>query len=171
VILSAPDTPTDEVPQSVDGTDEVVFLGVLPAAGSIRSIQIQMSAGQPLRIQLVVPDQAPEREMPPELLPAVVLAAPDGVLTALEADTRTVFTDPRNGQRYLVLRVFETEAVAGVYTVTVSGRAPARFAVSHGRAGATEFHGVNRAGLATVAAVADWYATTPEGSKVSHVDR
>jgi hypothetical protein len=161
VILDAVGLPPDEAPKSLDGTDQVLFLGVLPGVGAVRSMQIRMGAGRPLRLEMAIPDAAPERDLALDELPTALLMAPDGRTTGIVGNLRIPSINPGNGESHLVLRVFETFALAGTYSVLVCGRAPCRFAIAHGMAG-NGFHGIDRGSVATAAQVASWYAEPAE---------
>src|SRR5262245_31320228 len=63
VMLDETDVLPWEAPLAVDGTNEILFLGVLPAKGAVRSFQLNLTAGQTLRANVYVPNQAPENTL------------------------------------------------------------------------------------------------------------
>lgn len=162
VILDRGDVVPCRGPMSLDGTDEVVYLGLLPRPHAVRAMQVRMRAGETLNLEFFVPDQAPENTLAAGDLPTVRLIAPDRRVTVLTPNLRIPFTNPDNGQQYLFLRSYETTAVAGTYSVVVTGAAASRFAVAHGREGEPgSFDGILRGAVATSAQVERWYATAP----------
>jgi hypothetical protein len=162
VVLDRGDVIPCIAPLSRDGTDEVVYLGTLNRPHAVRALQMRMRAGETLNLEYFVPDLAPESTLAAGDLPKVYLIAPDRQVTVIEATFRFPFTNPDNGQKYLALASYETTAVAGTYSVLVTGPAKSRFAVAHGREGtASPFDGILRGRIATGAEVDRWYATAP----------
>ncbi|GLH99302.1 hypothetical protein [Phytohabitans aurantiacus] len=162
VVLDRGDVVPCLAPLSRDGTDEVVFLGTLNRPHAVRALQIRMRAGETLNLEYFVPDLAPENTLAAGALPKVYLIGPDRRVEVIEATFRFPFTNPDNGQKYLALASYETTALAGTYSVLVTGPAKSRFAVAHGREGeAATFDGILRGRVATGAEVDRWYATAP----------
>jgi hypothetical protein len=160
VILGPHDTAPWRAPLVIDGTDPIIFLGVLSHRDSVRSAQLTMQAGQQLNVALGVPNVAPENTLATQSLPRALLIAPDGTKTSLTATIRLAVHNGDLDQDYLILRIYSTTAIAGTYSIVVSGCEPSRFLIATG-VESEAFHGILRGVAATSEQTAHWYSTAP----------
>jgi hypothetical protein len=122
-------TPATDAPLLEDGTVAFAVLGTLSAPGRAASVRAAFAAGDPLLVELAVPDLPPERDLPGEGLPRLVVTHPSGAVTELRPDRRDPLPGPAPDTGLLRLTRQEATAAAGVYTFTVTGQAASRFAV------------------------------------------
>lgn len=160
VMLDETDVVPWEAPLAINGDDALSFYGTLPTAGAIRTYQFDSTADMPLKLSVFVPDQAPENQLSDAQLPRILLIAPNAQVTVISPTVREVVPIEEIGQQYLRVSEYEAPAVAGRYTVVVTGLAPSRFNVSSGYEGGP-FHGIQRGEVATFQQVIDWYNTAP----------
>lgn len=161
VILNSSDVLPWRGPLLLDGTDPWALYGSLPRADAVRSAQVRFKAGDALGVALIIPDLAPENTLATSQLPTVLLVAPNGQVTVLEATQRVPFTDPDSGRSFLILGSYHTTAVAGTYSVITIGKAPERFVLSFGVEKDDAVHAILRGRGATDAEMATWFATPP----------
>jgi hypothetical protein len=160
VVLDSTDVVPWKAPLVLDGTDPIALLGALPCAGAVRSAQLRLAAGQPLIVGYGIPDLAPENTVATSALPQVLIVAPNGSVTVVRPTTRTPFHNPDFNQDYLFLGSYQATAIAGTYSLLVTGGAAERFFVATG-VESEEFHGISRGTVASDEQVAAWYATAP----------
>ncbi len=151
-------------PLLVDGTVSFAVYGTMTArarSGRPRpsALRVRYRSGDPVLIDLLVPDRRPERGLPRAGLPTVTITRPGGRATVLRATTRVRFTEPFSHTSYLRLSRFRGRAGAGTWTVRVAGTRPSRFVVA---VGVNEVRGrVTDYRPPVGASVAAWYATPP----------
>ncbi|MFZ9579971.1 MAG: hypothetical protein ACO3BV_05550, partial [Ilumatobacteraceae bacterium] len=108
------------------------------------------------------PDLAPENALGAEQLPRLDVVDPSGATTTVVPIARDVFAEPFTGTNYIRLADLIGTAVAGTYSVTISGGAPVRFTVS---VGTKELFGTPVEDVPNrelgVAGVMTWYETPP----------
>jgi hypothetical protein len=147
-------------PLILDGENPVMLFGTLPHAGAVRSGQLKMTAGQHLIVNLAIPNEAPENALPTTKLPEVFVVSPKGSVVEIKATMR-VPIQTEGGQNLLLLGNYTGTAIAGDYSIIVTGCAAERFATASGIEGDDAFAGVQRGRVATDDEVATWYATPP----------
>lgn len=164
IILTDEQTSPDAGPFLPDGTISFALYGSFGAAGETRGLRAQFVDGDRLHVSLLIPNLAPENELGDDDLPVLDIVDPRGESLRFEPVTRTVFDEPFTGTSYVELVDHIDEAVAGVYAITVTGRAPSRFTVS---VGDKESFGTPVEGVidrsAGVGGVMQWYAQAPTG--------
>jgi hypothetical protein len=162
IILTQEQTAPSTGPLIPDGTISFAIYGTVDGAGDTRSFRVVFAEGDRLYLSLLIPDLAPENALEDELLPYIELVDPAGSTTILRPDLRIPFAEPFSGTNYIRLRDMDSIAIAGEYSVTVIGAAPARFTVSVGfkELFGTPVEGVVDRSLG-VTGVMDWYTTPP----------
>ena len=162
VHLDARDTVPWRGPLLLDGQSPTLLFGTLPRALATRSAQFTMQAGEEVDVSVIVPNLAPENQLDQSSLPIALLVAPDGTTTLLSGDSRIPITT-ESGMNLLLLKNYSAPAIAGTYSIVVTGLGAARFALSMGIEG-LPFAGLERGSVATKQQVQHWYATPPAGS-------
>lgn len=160
VLLDETDVIPMLAPLSVNGDDPISWYGTLPHPGAIRSYQFDSTAERPLNIELLIPDLAPENTLSTAAIPRILVIAPNARVTVISPSIREVVPIPEIDQQYLRVSAYTGPAVAGRYTVVITGLAPARFNISTGHHG-VDFHGIQRGEVATFEQIIDWYNTAP----------
>lgn len=162
IILTRDQSEPTRGPLIPDGTISFALYGTVDGAGDTRSFRVVFAEGDRFYLSLLIPDLVPENALDDEQLPYIELVDPAGAVTVLRPDLRVPFAEPFSGTNYIRLRDLDTTAVAGEYSVTVIGAAPARFTVSVGfkELFGTPVEGVVGRSLG-VTGVMDWYATPP----------
>jgi hypothetical protein len=149
-------------PRILDGTVSFAVYGSLDAATATRGFRFTLQAGDRLFVELLIPDQEPERALADDLLPHVDLVEPDGTVMQLTSKQGERFDEPFSGTSYIRLASLDGEAVAGTYGLLISGNAPARFtAVVGNRETVGEIEGSPASG-----SVAEWWASPPANSEL-----
>lgn len=170
VILNNSDRLPWTGPLAVDGADPIAFFGALPRPFQDRAFQFQMQAGEPITIIYLIPDEAPENQLPTHALPAVTLLTPDGKVVPITPAMRVPVPIAELNENYILLNQYTATAVTGTYSVIVTGAAPARFNISIGTEGGP-FHGIERGTVATNSQIETWYATPPTEQTSSVIAR
>lgn len=169
IVLGEGDTTPADGPRIPDGTVSFAVYGSLTAPGDTRGFRVGFAAGDEIVVGLLIPDQSPERDLPGEALPRLMMTAPDGTETVRQPVRGEPFLEPFSGTRYIELGEWRTVAVDGTYGFTVTGSTAARFTVS---VGTREIFGTpvedvdGPTGLGDVAA---WYENPP-GAETPLVD-
>ncbi len=166
IFFSEDQTTPQAGPLLPDGTVSFALYGSVAGPGDSRGFQVRFADGDRLLVELLIPDRPPEVELAIADLPVAVLTAPDGSATELRPELREAFNEVFTATRYVRLARLDTEAQEGLYDVTVTGAAPARFTVA---VGTRETFGtpVERVPdrLGAVASVAgplrEWYGAEP----------
>ncbi len=144
-----------------DGNHSWAVYGVLKEPDAARGVRTQLTAGQTLVVDLLIPDLAPEVDLAPGDLPTVSVRWPDGTTRSLESDRRVAFDEPFSNTSYVrIAELREPTSQTGVYELTVTGAAPARFTLATGTV--EGFGGAQRdAEPVPEGGLAGWYATPP----------
>jgi hypothetical protein len=162
IILTDAQTSPDAGPLLPDGTISFALYGTLNSAGDTRGLRVNFDAGDSVDITLLIPDRAPENELPDSLLPTLRIDAPDGTSRTLTPTERVRFDESFSNTSYVRYLELGEPAQAGEYRLTVTGLVPARFTLAVGtkeRFG-TPVQNVPNRGDGT-AGVQRWYATSP----------
>lgn len=125
VRLTPQDSTPGRGPLLVDGTVSYAVYADLAERGEKRGFRFRMSAGDPLRLQVLIEDERPANALPAGRLPKVGVVAPDGTRTVMRVTERTPFDEPYSGTRFLYLSRLSTTAQAGTYQVWIRARADA----------------------------------------------
>lgn len=150
-------------PLILNGENPVALFGTLNHAGSVRSAQLRMQAGQHVVVSLAIPDQAPENTLSVAQLPKLFVVTPTFGVSQVPVDKRIPITT-EDGQHLLILGSYSTTAVKGDYSViALRGSAPARFVASTGIEG-EPFAGIARGRVATDEEFDAWYSTPPSAA-------
>jgi hypothetical protein len=161
VQLDASDQDPKKAPLAVDGTDPMGWFGVIPKKDEVRAFQVNLQAGQPLEVQVLIPDRAPEKNLPTSKLPRVRVIAPNGSTRVLSPNVRIPFLEQGRNLNLLIIREYSVTATqTGTYSFVVFSEAPARFLIGTGVEG-EEFDGILRGTLASDAQIQAWYNTAP----------
>jgi hypothetical protein len=161
VQLGATDVLPWQGPLILDGQSPTMLFGVLPRPGAVRSAQLHMTAGEHLIINLAIPDEAPENQLPIDALPIAIVVSPHFEVTELKATPgMRVPIRTESGESLLLVRSYSSVAISGNYSILMTGAAPARFAVATGVEG-QPFAGLRRGRIATDEEVSQWYNTPP----------
>lgn len=156
---SAPAGGPVATPTLDDGTVSFAVYGTLDRPDASAEIDARYRAGDPIVVELLIPDLAPERDLTTDQLPHVVVAAPDGSTTELRATTRDPFAEPATATNYLRLGRYAATATEGTYRYVVTGPAPSRFTLG---LGTREVPGtVTGYTEPPAGALEAWYATPP----------
>jgi len=132
IILTSEQRTPAEGPLLVDGTVSFALYGSLETDDDTRGFRVNFNAGDPLYISILIPDLAPENTLSEDSLPIVNVEDPDGVIVKLAVTEKVSFPEPYTGTNYVRLTELRGTAIAGIYSVTVTGDSPARFTVSVG---------------------------------------
>ena len=108
------------------------------------------------------PDLAPENQLDDTSLPFLEITDPAGTTTKLSVSERVSFAEPYSGTNYVRLTEFNSVAVAGTYSVVVTGNSPSRFTVSFGQIEmfGTPVENITNRDLG-VSGVMGWYENSP----------
>jgi hypothetical protein len=155
VFLDERDPWPESGPLLVDGTISFAAYGTIDKPGATRGLSFNLKAGQPLLVELLIPDQTPEtgREFP-----HITVLDPDGVPTDPTVTLGDRFDEPFSKTSYR--RIAKVESIAtksGVWGAVVTGAMPARFTLVVGQ---RETRGeVDRND--GVGSLATWWSTPP----------
>jgi hypothetical protein len=127
VLLDESDTLPWAASLAPDGTVSMAFYDSLPHPGSVRSAQFTMRAGEPLHVEVLIPDLAPEDLLPKWALPRALLISPAGQVRVLRPTLREPFYEEFTRQNLLYLARYDATAQAGTYSVVVTGAGRSRF--------------------------------------------
>lgn len=144
-------------PRIEDGTVSFAVYTTLERGGDTRGLRFTLESGDPLLVELLLPDQEPERALAAPDLPTMTLVSPTGVPTVIESAVGEAFDEPFTNTRYLRLARFESVAEAGTYGLLVTAAAPARVTIVVGR----EERSGSVEGSSEAGSVADWWSTPP----------
>ena len=161
VFVTATDATPATGPLLEDGNHSWAVYGVLTEPGATRGVRTQLTAGQPLVVDLLVPALSPEQDLGGDDLPQVSVRWPDGTTRTLDSNLRVRFDEPFSHTSYVrIAELREPAGQTGVYALTVTGRVPARFSLATGTV--EGFGGAKRdVEPAPADALARWYATPP----------
>jgi hypothetical protein len=155
VFLDERDPWPESGPLLIDGTISFAAYGTIDKPGATRGLSFNLKAGQPLLVELLIPDQTPEtgRE-----LPHITVLDPDGVPTDPTVTLGERFDESFSKTSYRrIAKVESTATKSGVWGAVVTGAVPARFTLVVGQ---RETRGeVERND--GVGSLATWWSTPP----------
>jgi hypothetical protein len=162
-IILTPDQSTPaNGPLILDGTISFALYGALDSPGDTRGFRVNFNEGDPLYFSILIPDLAPENQLEDASLPFLEITDPAGATIKLTATEKVSFAEPYSGTNYVVLTEFNSVAIAGTYSVVVTGISPVRFTVSFGQ---IEMFGTPVENIANrdlgVDGVMSWYENSP----------
>ena len=111
-----------------DGTVSYIAYGRLDRPGDRREVRVQMKAGQPLNLELLLPDQPPERTAKAAFLPRLTIVSPKGQRTLVN-NLRVAFDESITRTHYLRIASSRASVPAGTYRLLVTGKRRSRFAI------------------------------------------
>ncbi len=162
-IILTPDqaTPADG-PLILDGTISFAIYGALESPKDTRGFRVNFKEGDPLYFSILIPDLAPENQLDDTSLPFLEITDPAGTTTKLSVSERVSFAEPYSGTNYVRLTEFNSVAIAGTYSVVVTGNSPSRFTVSFGQIEmfGTPVENITNRDLG-VSGVMGWYENSP----------
>ncbi len=162
-IILTPDqaTPADG-PLILDGTISFALYGALDSPNDTRGFRVNFKEGDPLYFSILIPDLAPENQLDDTSLPFLEITDPAGTTTKLSVSERVSFAEPYSGTNYVRLTEFNSVAIAGTYSVVVTGNSPSRFTVSFGQIEmfGTPVENITNRDLG-VSGVMGWYENSP----------
>jgi hypothetical protein len=133
-IILTPDQSTPaNGPLILDGTISFALYGALDSPGDTRGFRVNFNDGDPLYFSILIPDLAPENQLDDASLPFLEITDPAGTITKLAVSKKVPFAEPYSGTNYVRLTEFNSVAIAGTYSVVVTGISPVRFTVSFGQ--------------------------------------
>ncbi len=152
-------TPAGDAPTLDDGTISFAVYGTVRGPERQAGVQARFAAGDPLVVELLIPDLAPENALAERDLPRVAVVSPSGATTELVPDRREPFTEPFSATSYLRIAGARTTAEAGTYVFTVTAAEPSRFTLAIGE---REVPGtVSGYSQPAPGALEAWYSTPP----------
>jgi hypothetical protein len=162
-IILTPDQSTPaNGPLILDGTISFALYGALDSPGDTRGFRVNFNEGDPLYFSILIPDLAPENQLEDASLPFLEITDPAGATIKLTATEKVSFAEPYTGTNYVRLAEFNSVAIAGTYSVVVTGISPGRFTVSFGQ---KEMFGTPVENIANrdlgVDGVMSWYENSP----------
>jgi hypothetical protein len=163
VVLTRANASRGKAPKLPDGNISFAFYGDIDEPGETRSVQADLRADQNLFVELLIPKLSPEQDLTEEELPTLTIESPSGQQQVLTASKRETFDEPYTNTSYLSYLTGRFPAEKGTYTLTVSGRAKARFVLAVGddeRPGDV-FDGA----IGSVADVHQWYGAEPSTAR------
>ena len=162
-IILTPDQATPaNGPLILDGTISFALYGALDSPKDTRGFRVNFKEGDPLYFSILIPDLGPENQLDDASLPFLEITDPAGTITKLAVSEKVPFAEPYSGTNYVVLTQFNSVAIAGTYSVVVTGNSPSRFTVSFGQ---IEMFGTPVENIANrdlgVDGVMSWYENSP----------
>ena len=162
-IILTPDQATPaNGPLILDGTISFALYGALDSPKDSRGFRVNFKEGDPLYFSILIPDLGPENQLDDASLPFLEITDPAGTITKLAVSEKVPFAEPYSGTNYVVLTQFNSVAIAGTYSVVVTGNSPSRFTVSFGQ---IEMFGTPVENIANrdlgVDGVMSWYENSP----------
>ena len=133
-IILTPDhaTPANG-PLILDGTISFALYGALDSPKDTRGFRVNFKEGDALYFSILIPDLAPENQLDDASLPFLEITDPAGTTTKLLVSEKVSFAEPYSGTNYVRLTEFNSVAIAGTYSVVITGDSPGRFTVSFGQ--------------------------------------
>lgn len=132
LFLTSEQTTPETGPLLPDGTISFAIYGDLAGAGDTRGLQVVFDEGDRLLVEVLIPALSPEADLADDELPVATVVAPDGSEAALAPSGRDRFDEPFSSTSYFRLARLDGVAQAGVYDITITGAAAARFTVAVG---------------------------------------
>ena len=138
-----------------DGTVSHAVYGRLTRRGERRSVNVHLTAGQTLAVELLLPDKPPEKATKPRALPHLTIVSFTGHRT-LPNQLRERVSESITGTSYIRIAASRATVSGGDYRLIVTGAARSRFTVVVGER--EEFTPADLAALpASTARVRAWY--------------
>ena len=162
-IILTPDQATPaNGPLILDGTISFALYGALDSPKDTRGFRVNFKDGDALYFSILIPDLAPENQLDDASLPFLEITDPAGTTTKLAVSEKVSFAEPYSGTNYVRLTEFNSVAIAGTYSVMVTGDSPGRFTVSFGQIEmfGTPVENISNRDLG-VAGVMAWYENSP----------
>ncbi len=133
-IILTPDQATPaNGPLILDGTISFALYGALESPGDTRGFRVNFKVGDPLYLSILIPDLAPENQLDDASLPYLEVVDPNDKKIKLVTTERITFAEPFTGTNYVRLTEFNSVAIAGTYSIVITGDSPSRFTVSIGQ--------------------------------------
>ena len=133
IILTSDQTTPSNGPLILDGTISFALYGALDSPKDTRGFRVNFKEGDSLYFSILIPDLAPENQLGDASLPFLEITNPAGTTTKLLVSEKISFAEPYSGTNYVRLTEFNSVAIAGTYSVMVTGDSPGRFTVSVGQ--------------------------------------
>ena len=162
IIFTGEQISPEDGPLLPDGTVSFALYGVLEVPGDTRGFRVNFAAGDPFYFSVLIPDLEPENVLSDDEVPTLTIVDPTGKESTLVASERVPFSEPFTGTNYVRLIEATGTAIGGTYSLTVTGKVPARFTISVGTREmfGTPVENVPNRDLG-VAGVMSWYGTPP----------
>lgn len=122
IVLTGQNVTPAQGPLINDGTIARAAYASFTGAGQERGLRVRFTAGQELRMELLISDTPTASRLPASRLPQLIVIAPDGSRRTLAITERTPFFEPYSKASFLYLARLQTKAQAGTYQVLVSSR-------------------------------------------------
>ena len=162
-IILTPDQATPaNGPLILDGTISFALYGALDSPKDTRGFRVNFKEGDPLYFSILIPDLAPENQLDDASLPFLEITDPAGTTTKLAVSEKVPFAEPYSGTNYVRLTEFNSVAIAGTYSVVVTGNSSSRFTISFGQIEmfGTPVENITNRDLG-VSGVMSWYENSP----------
>lgn len=122
VTLGASSATAGRSPILVDGTISFAVYTNFSKGNETRNVRFMLEAGETIKVEYLILDRAPERNLKPNQLPRVAITGPTGRVIELPVRERTPFYEPFGGQNYFYLSRINMPGQPGIYTVTMKSR-------------------------------------------------
>jgi hypothetical protein len=132
VVLTRKNASRGQSPVLPDGNISFAFYGSVDEPGETRTVRAELRADQNLFVELLIPKQSPEQDLPEDELPVLTIDFPSGERKVLTPSQRTTFDEPYTDTSYLSYLVGRFPGQEGTYALSVSGPTPARFVLAVG---------------------------------------
>jgi hypothetical protein len=129
VFLDATDRTARTAPLLLDGTVSFAVYGSIDRPDDERWIRAKLRRGDALAVELLIPNQEPERSRPADAAPVATVFAPSGATLPVNGVEPRVFDEPFSRTSYVTVSAYRGVAEAGVYAVRITASTPARFTI------------------------------------------
>jgi hypothetical protein len=155
VFLDENDPWPESGPLLVDGTISFAAYGSVDKPGATRGLSFNLQSGQPILVELLIPDQLPETAA---ALPHLTLLDPDGNPTDPTTTLGERFDEPFSKTSYRrIAKIEGTAPRAGTWGVVITNSVPSRFTLVVGQ---RETRGEVQRNDG-VGSLATWWSTPP----------
>jgi hypothetical protein len=155
VFLDENDPWPESGPLLVDGTISFAAYGSIDKPGATRGLSFNLESGQPILVELLVPDQLPETAA---ALPHLTLLDPDGNPTDPATTLGERFDEPFSKTSYRrIAKIEGTASRTGTWGVVITNSVPSRFTLVVGQ---RETRGEVQRNDG-VGSLATWWSTPP----------
>jgi hypothetical protein len=170
VFLTDQDADPEDGPILENGKVSFAVYSTLDRPQATRGLRANLTSGDPLVAELLIPALEPETSLKATELPTLTLIMPDGTQRPIPSSLRERFDEPFSKTSYVrIASVREIAPTTGIYRYLVTGGAPARFTLA---IGTDEVAGtVTDAEPVPVGGLAAWYSTPPPTTPVSAAAR